>query len=560
MKFKKQYFKLLALAIISLLVSACVKSHTGDIDDPSTNRPFLPTSFSVKTVKDSATFSWSAPVLSAGKRYTYTVDISQDTSFSSIDFTKTVDTLGFVVLEPTLAVGKKYYARMRVNSFVGSAPSRYYYLAKPFTINGLNYLRVIRDFELATTTALIHWYVNANTTDLSTVVLSVNGGVVSTVNISASEIAAGAKTLTNLTPNTKYTLQLFAGAKSRGIMNFQTTNTVTYTTTLSAGADLIGAINAAADGAVIGLNPGAYTLGTSVFTMTGKSITIRSTSNNPADTKINVRQFEVAGNNAGVTFAGVEINGNYSGTSLGTYFIVLRGAVANGDPANFTDVKIDNCIIHDFTRCVVLGNNATTVNTQTINSISINNSIIYNLDKAGTSTYYTMSLEKLLFNNFNITKSTFYSVGAGMFNMSTTLAATTVVPTITIDYCTFNNYGGSGKYLFIDANNNKISYTQKNSILANSPQAGTINATAFRCTGAGSTLDFLSNNYFNLNSTAGATTPVNLTGLNQVNFFTVNLGWTATTTYFSLAAIPPTNPIMTASTNGSSIGDPRWAY
>jgi hypothetical protein len=560
MKSKIQYLKLLPLVIVLLILSACVKSIEGVIDDPSANRPFLPSSFGVKTAKDSAIFSWSAPVLSAGKRYMYTVDVSQDSSFHSIDLTKTVDTLGFVVVEPTLSVAKKYYARLVVNPFKGSDSSRYYYLAKPFAITGFNYLRVIRDYEITPTTALIHWYVNANTTNLDKIVLSVNGSVVSTITISPTDLTAGLKLLNTLTPNTKYTLQLFAGAKSRGIMNFTTPNAVTYTTTLSSGGDLVGAINAAADGAVIGLNPGTYTLGTSVFTMTGKSISIRSTSNNPADTKINVREFDLAGNGAGLTLAGVEINGNYTGTSYGVQFLNLRGAAAVGDPTNFADVKLDNCIIHDYTRCLILANNAATINTHTIKSFTINNSIIYNIDKAGTSTYYNISLEKTQFNTFSITKSTFYNMGTGLFNMSTSLGALPIVPAFTIDYCTFNNFGGGGKYLFIDANSNKISYTLKNSILANSPQVGTINGTAFRCTGTGSILDFLSNNYFNLNSTAGSTTPVILTGLNQVGSYTVNLGWTAATQTFSLQALPPASPIFTASTSGSTIGDPRWAY
>jgi hypothetical protein len=560
MKSKKQYLKLLPLAIILLVLSACVKTIEGVVDDASTNRPFLPGSFGVKTVKDSAVFSWSAPVLSAGKRYMYTVDISQDSSFNQIDLTKTIDTLGFVVLEPTLAVATKYFARLSVNSFKGSDPSRYYYLAKPFTINGLNYLRVIRDYEITPTTALIHWYVNANTTNLDKIVLSVSGSVVSTVTIAPTDLTAGLKLLNNLTPGTKYTLQLFAGAKSRGIMNFTTPAAVTYTTTLSSGGDLVGAINAAADGAVIGLNPGTYTLGTSVFTITGKSVSVRSTSNNPTDTKINVREIDLAGNNAGLTLAGVEINGNYTGTSYGVQFLNLRGQAAVGDPTNFADVKLDNCIIHDYTRCLILANNAATINTHTIKAFTINNCIIYNIDKAGTSTYYNISLEKTQFNTFSITKSTFYNMGTGLFNMSTALGALTIIPTFTIDYCTFNNFGGGGKYLFIDANSNKISYTLKNSILANSPQVGTINGTAFRCTGTGSTLDFLSNNYFNLNSTTGSTTPLSLTGLNQVNFTTVNLGWVATTQTFSLQALPATNPVFTASTSGSTIGDPRWAY
>jgi hypothetical protein len=555
---KNSIIKLLALGsiLLSVITTSCVKTHDGDIEDASTSRVFTPYSFSVKTSIDSAKFTWSAPVLSAGKKYSYTVDVSTDTLFSTIAFTKTVDTLGFFITEPTLAVATKYFARMRVEPFKGAAASAYLY--GTFKINGQNYLRALRDFELTPTTALIHFYANANTADINKILL-VAGGVQTFVDISGADAAAGLKLITGLTPGTKYELQLLAGTKSKGITSFTTPKALVYTTILQSGGDLAGAITAAADGAVIGLSPGNYALN-SIYTLSGKSVTIASTSNKPADTKITVRQFQLANNGAGVTFQGVDINGNYSGTTLGNYFIVLNGAAAAGDPCNYTDIKLDNCVIHDFLRTVILGNNATVANTQTINSITINNSVIYNIDKAGTGTYYTMSLEKLLFNTFSISKSTFYSMGCGMFNMGTALTATTVIPTITVDACTFNNFGGSGKYLFIDAVANKISYTLKNSILANSPQTGTINGTAFRSTGA-TTLSFANCNYFKMYSNStGTLLPLIFTGLNQTDFNTIDLGWTAATTNFSLASQPATSKIFSMSSSGSTVGDPRWAY
>lgn len=544
--------------VVMLTTAACVKSNEGLVDDASTNRPFVPYSFSVKTSRDTAKFLWSAPVLSSGKRYSYTVDISTDTLFSRVDLSKTVDTLGFNLIEPTLAVAKKYYARMRVNAFKGSEPSRWYY-SESFSLNGENYLRAIRDFEISQSTALIHWYANANTAGVNKIQLTRSDGTAGPVfDVTTSENASGVKTLNGLSPDTRYTLQLFAGPKSKGITSFSTNKTVTYTNVLSSGGDLAAAINSAVDGDVIGLNPGTYTLGNNVFTMTGKSITIRSVSNNPADTKLKLRELDIAGTGAGITFAGLDIDGNYSGTSYGLVFLALRGAATAGEAAYFTDVRIDNCTIHDYTRCLIVGNNGSAVNVQIIKSFTINNSIIYNIDKAATSTWYTMSLEKLLFGSFNITKSTFYTMGAGMFNMSTNLNSTSV-PALTIDYCTFNSFGSGNKNLFLDANANKITYILRNSILANSPLTGGTIAGAYRATGSGSVLNFLNNNYFQLFTNATGT-PLNLNGLNQVGSTTINLGWTASTTNFSLASLPSDSRIFSASTSGGTLGDPRWAY
>lgn len=551
---------MLVLVICGLIASSCVKNADGLVDDPSTNRPFVPYSFSVKTSRDTAKFLWSAPVLSTGKRYTYTVDVSSDSLFNSVEFTKQVDTLGFNVIEPILSVAKKYYARLRVNSFKGSEPSEWYYSGS-FTINGENYLRAIRDFEISPNTALIHWYANANTAGVNKIVLTKSDGSPGPgFDLTPGDAASGLKHLDNLAPDTRYTLQLFSGTKSKGIMNFSTTKAIVYTVVLPAGADLVAAINNATDGDVIGLSPGNYTLGNSIFTMTGKNITIRSISNNPSDTKLKLREIDIAGNNAGITLAGLDIDGNYTGTSFGLVFLGLKGAPANGDPTSFGDVRLDNCTIHDFTRCLVQANYATAANGHTIKGFTINNCIIYNIDKAGTSTYYTISLEKLQFNTFNIAKSTFYNIGTGMFNIGTAINTSVVVPSVNIDYCTFNNFGSGNKYLLFDANTNKINYVMRNSILANSPLAGgSINAIAFRGSGSGSTLNFLNNNYFQLNASAGSAA-LNLTGLNNVAYNNINLGWTASTQNFSLSALPVDNKIFSSSNSGGTVGDPRWAY
>jgi hypothetical protein len=146
--------------------------------------------------------------------------------------------------------------------------------------------------------------------------------------------------------------------------------------------------------------------------------------------------------------------------------------------------------------------------------------------------------------------------------MGTALAASTIVPAVTIDACTFNNFGSGNKYLFLDANANKLILNIRNSIFANSPMpGGTIQGTAFRASASGNVLNFTNNNYFNLFSTStGTQAPLGLTGLNQVAFNTTNLGWTATTTNFSLQSQPANSKIFSMSSGGGAVGDPRWTY
>jgi hypothetical protein len=131
------------------------------------------------------------------------------------------------------------------------------------------------------------------------------------------------------------------------------------------------------------------------------------------------------------------------------------------------------------------------------------------------------------------------------------------MPVVSITNSTFNGYGGNAKYALLDASSNPISFTIQNSIIANTPKSGTVNATALRATGAGSTLVIAYSDYFNLNTTPSGSTALTFSTATLTNDQTVDLGWTAATTDFTL---PANSPLRTASSTGGPIGDPRWTF
>ena len=561
---KKNSFKIMMFLFIGLslaiTLSSCNKSVDGSVVDASTRRSFTPYNLKVNTVKDSALFSFIAP-LYATSGMTYTIELAKDSAFSSIDYSLITDTTLAVATDSILALNTPYYARVKVNPYNVFAASNYFIGEGTFKLIGLQYIKVIRDFEITSTSVLLHWYLNDYTQKATSLVLTPSkGGNPISSSVTADELNSGSKEIAGLTAGTKYTAQLFAGKKSVGLITFSTAPTVKYTTILNPDIDdLSAAIATATDGDVIGLNPGTYTL-SSITNVLQKTITIRSVSNDPTDTKILSKEIDVVGDGAGITLVGIDFNANYGGTSNGTTFLQLLGSVTTiGVPATFTNVKIDNCIIHDYSRCVIRGNVGTVANNFKIGTISINNSQIYNIDLANNAGYYTCSLEKLQFNEVLFSKSTFYSMGEGLINMSTALAVPNVKPQISIDLCTMNNIGGNAKYLLFDANTNPVNYSLTNSILANTPMSGTLKTAAFRASATGNKMIFYLNNYFKFASSVGGFELV-LTGLDQSLNIIEDLGWTSSTTNFSLNSIPYSNPIFSTSSSGSTIGDPRWAY
>jgi len=554
---------LLLAMTIAIAIGACKKSMTGVIEDDSKARSFTPGTLRISTVRDSAKFTWGLPLYSSPSDR-YNLELSTDSLFTKVDYSKIADTTAALVMDTAIRLNVLYFARVRVNenTVKGTAASNYSYNLRPFRLIGQQYFKVLRDFEITTTSVFVHWYVNPQTAGLTQMrIIRPDFNDTTTVAITGAELTAGQKTISTLTPKTKYTLQLLAGTKSKGLLSFTTPETVTYTTTLLPTDNLATAIANTANGDVLGLNPGTYNL-SGITYITQKKITIRSISNNPADTKILSRELNLVGDSAGITLSGLEFNGNYTGTTYGVHFMQLLGnQTTTSQAAAFGNVRIDNCIIHDYTRCIIRANYGAAANTQSINSIAINNTRIYNVDQTSAQGYYMFSFEKLQLKSFALTKSTLYQIGNGLINMSTNLLTTTgIVPDIKVDYCTFNAFGGgASKYLLIDANANKVVFAFTNSIVANSPISGALQAAAFRASNTANDLSYSNNNSFKLLSAPGGGT-VNLTGLQMANPYEIDLGWTLATTNFNLSSLAPDNALFFASQNGSTIGDPRWAY
>ncbi|QIL39361.1 DUF4957 domain-containing protein [Pedobacter sp. HDW13] len=541
-------FKLIILSLMVLAISSCKKE--GDVPtDPA--RIFKPSDVKIAAGETSAKLTWTLPLLSTGKALKYSIDFSTDSLFATVNYTTTADTAGVTVTEDNLAVRTKYYARVKANA-TETQPESKYVRSSAFQLTGIQLFSAIRDNEIKENSITLRY---TPTVGLTSIVLTPATGTAITTTLSTTDATAGLKAITGLTAGMKYTAELFAGTKSKGITTFTTLAPTTYTVKLNPGDDLAAAIANAANGAIIGLNPGTYNLPTATATfITQKTITIKSTSGNPTDTKVNYREIDLEGTGAGVTLSGIEFDGT---ASASLYFINFIGSQAsNGAAATFTNVVVDNCIAHGSTTSFLRGDRGTAARDFKITAITVNNSIVYDMGANGSSAYYTFHVNKMQFNTLTVSKSTFYNAGPGLVTASTTYTGD-VTPTVAISNSTFNSFGGNAKYALLDASANPINFTILNSIMANTPRSGTVNAAAIRGTGAGSALKISNSNYFNLFSALTGGTALTFGTTTLASNQSINTGWTATTTDFTLQA---SSVLRTAGSTGGAIGDPRWTY
>lgn len=537
-------FKIVFLFVLVIFISSCKK----DAEQPSeAPRSFKPSDVKVAAGATSAKLTWTKPILSTGP-LSYSVDFSMDSTFATVIYTATSDTTGVVVTDENLTVRTPYFARVKAVATTTQPESKYLRSAS-FQLSGVQLFLPVRDNEIKETNVSLRF---TPETGLTIIVLTPATGSAITAVLTAGDAAAGIKAIAGLTGSTRYTAELFAGTKSKGITSFTTQVQTVYTAKLSPGDDLAAAISGAANGAIIGLEPGVYTLSAATF-ITQKSITLKSTSGNPSDTKVNFKEFDIEGTGAGISFSGIEFDGT---PNAALYFINFIGSqAASASAATFTNVGVDNCFVHGAATSFLRADRGAAARDFKINGISVNNSILYDMGTNGSSAYYTFHLNKMQFNTLTVSNSTLYNAGPGLIAASTTVTAD--IPVIVIRNTTVNGFGGNAKYALLDVSANPVNFSIQNSIIANTPKSGLVNAAAVRSTGPGSTLSMSNTNYFNLSTAVTGGAPLTFGTMTLSNTQTQVLSWNSETSVFTL---PAGSPLRTASNSGTAIGDPRWTY
>jgi hypothetical protein len=541
-------YKMLLTAFLLFAAMACEKDEFNpEFELP---RQFKPGDIGITAGETQVTLEWSPSLFTEGNNVTYTVQVSQDSSFAGTPLhTEQVSTAAVIITDSILQVMQTYFARVKANATGPTAESGWVH-SNSFRITGEQIIQPVADADIKDVSVLLKWRPTAGLTKIT---LTPATGTATDVVLTPADVAANEKLITGLTPSTTYTAEIFRNTTIKGKMTFTTKEPSIFTVVLQPGDDLIAAVTNAADGDVIGLEPGVYDIkdATNVFAnvnIVQKAITIQSVSGEPADTKVNFKVFVLRGTGAGVKFSGIEFDGT---AGAAAYFIDFTGVAADAELATFETVTVENSIVHGTASALIRGNRGAN-NAYKIDSIRLRNSIFYD---HGTGGFDYILLDKMEFRYLELINSTFYNSGRRMIGWATNFTAPQK-PTVLVDHVTVNNLGYGGRdNLLIDANANPIDYTLSNSIIANSPKPGqTVGNNALRATGVGSNILITNNNMFKLSN--GAATPADLLfSFTPVNHKTIDLGWTAATTDFTL---PAGHELRTSSTTSGPIGDPRW--
>lgn len=433
----KLFFPALLVGVISTGIVSCEKSNDWEIDE-STNRLFRPTQLEATVDGVTAIIRWkNMPNTDA-----YTIELSKD----SLQFTQIVKTYKgaaskdangyYFVIPELLDAQTQYSARIKGTDTIGIPESQW--AAVAFKTKTEQIMTAVTDADLTAMSVVLKWKAGS----------AVSHFTIGTTryDITADERAAGAKTITGLTPETTYDATLYLETKIRGTQKFTTLPnlpTGANVVLVKATDDLATMITTVANGTMFVLRKGTvYTTDNAITIPEGVSFTIWG---EPGGVKpvIAFNGLTLPATAGTIRFENLDITGYQAGDATKT----KRNYIFNQSTAsNTSEIVFENCTIRNLVNSPMRLQGSAAI---TVDKFTVNKCLVYDIgDNASNGTYAFVhnSIATGKINNITVTNSTFYKIGYAFILHS---AAPSV--TVAVRNNTFNNVTGNGR-IFIDYN------------------------------------------------------------------------------------------------------------
>jgi len=365
----------------------------------------------------------------------YMVEISED-NFATITKTATVapDELPY----SAALIGETQYAARVKGTAEALEDSKWSVVT--FLTEPENILERLAGLDIQANSVTLKWPAGSELTNF--IIMPGN----TTRAITTEEKAAGTATITGLTGETEYTVRLMKDTKQRGTLTFTTYVDPTNATAVTHTDDLNAVIGAAAEGDVLVLWPGDYTVYTGTVIL-NKSIAIKGLY--PYDKPIIHVQFNLENNVQAVLIKDVEMDGSTT----------LSNAFQHNSAGAFGSLDVIRCNIHDYGKSLFA--NTSSSNKASIASITMDNCLVTNiLTDGGDGIDYRSSYVAQL----TLKNSTFNNCAPARDFIRFDDASATfpgMISNVLIDHCTLYGVsnGTSRRILYVRFKTNTLTVT-----------------------------------------------------------------------------------------------------
>ncbi len=449
----------------------------------------------------------------------YLIEISEDASFSTIIESVSV-TYENVPVQIELEQETFYYIRVQAISSRGLNNSTYATTTAETLTEQIFYPIVPED--ILATEATFRWLPNTAVTEL----FIVPGNISYT--LSAQEIAEGVATVTGLTGETDYTVQILNGTTIRGVLNFTTGIDIGDGILVTPTDDIFQMVADANPGDVLVLDAGDYTAQVGTITL-DKPLTIRGLYS--FDKPLLKVSFSIVDGATDVELIDLDLTGDVATD--------LTDMLRYTSTGNYNSLLVSGCNVHDYNRSFIAGN----VTDAILQSVTVENCIVTNVLTSGGDFFDFRNSDVL---NVNFSNSTFNNCAPGRdffrIDDAGTLASNGNLCNISIDSCTLYacSNSSSRRILYVRFEDNDITVT--NTLITDTDSEGYSDQDR-----TDEFITFSNNNYFNAPTFYDPTVPRYDT---SSSYDTLDPGF-----------VDPLNGDFTITTQSlidNQVGDPRW--
>lgn len=524
--------------LAALSVTSC-SDPADEITSLVYDRNFSPTDIETSGVtEETATISWNAS--SGATSYNLEVFADDSLTFEGNPAQTITGITGTECSISGLVYDTKYSVRVQaITENDESRTSKWHGVY--FKTDAQQIFTTPTENDIADRSVIMSWPAGEEVTKI--VATDADGNIITTVELSAEEIAAGKAEITGLSPETTYTINLYNGEKERGNKKVTTIADLDGATVVRPEDDLGALLEAAKDGDVFALYGGTHVIKheaedesdatTAGSVAISKSITIKGIY--PTNVPIINGRFELK-DGAGLSISQVVLDG--TGTS-GDQAFNFKGTTECGA------LDVQNCEIKNYVKGVFY--HATTTY---IPSITFNNCLIHDITCEGGDMFDSRDKKGYL-EALTITNSTIYNSASArdiirIDDNSGTWAGKTT--TVKVDHCTFDNVGQSSnkRYLYVRFQSNVITWS--NNLITNTKSVYSNQSKT-------SMPEYSNNAYYEASSlqTSDVANKVNSDGKRE---FADKDGTTLTASPY--ANTTEGDFTLTESASKLGVGDPRW--
>ena len=483
---KKIYIKSIVLGLATVALASC-----SDVADEITsivyNRNFSPTSVEAK-VRNRTNIELSWNLGDGVTNYNVEVYANDSLTFAGSPIKSFSVTPDQVPVTITGLEGETQYS-FRVQATDGNASRDSKWSSAYAKTEAEQIFKNVKEEDIKGSSVTLRWTAGE---EAATITLT-PGNIV--YNVTAEDIAAGAATVTGLTPETEYTAVLArANGKTRGTITFKTGIDLADTDILvKAGSDITAAINDAPEGYRLIVEPGTYGIATDEAAVGGsitisKALTIKGLRQN--DHPVIQGRFKVE-----APFAVDQVTLDGTGTDGGQCFdFTMDGDVEY--------LSVTNSEIKNYTKGFFYINKAVLVN-----AITIEGNIISNIECSGGD---FLDSRKGGYNSLSFKNNTVFESAKerDIFRMDDASKTITATPNIVVDHNTFYNVGSGGanyRVFYVRFKNNTITFTNNIMVGTNYKRGFANNANTDQAPTLDNNIYFNTENLIEAGATADAT-------------------------------------------------------